>query len=152
MNAQEKSDKVRKINAAEFNVKNLSRYDDDGNRIRFSPKDMGMKKNSSARQKAVRMVRYEEEVVADGEVIESFKGEHKSKDGDVYFKEWAMDEVREAYKYVNQDAVVVVNPRWGRFLELNEDEKAFLKANGRGRMDKLNMNSDARDMEILRGE
>lgn len=152
MNAQEKSDKIREINAAEFNKKSLNRFDDDGNRIRFNPKDMGMKKNSAARQKAVRMVRYEEVVVADGEVIESFQGEHRSKPGDVYFKEYAMDDLREAYKYRNEDMVEVVNPRWGRFLALNEEEKAFLEQNGRGRMDKLNMNRDARDMEILRGE
>lgn len=101
--------------------KSLGRVDENGNQVKCNPKDGNMNKNAAAKQRVKYLVRYEE---GDAAII----GEPSEHD-EVYFSEYGLSQIKEAYQYVNEDMDVVINSRWKAYTRLTKNELDTIKAN-----------------------
>lgn len=106
---------VREVNEKEFNKKDISRFDSNGNRIRFSPKDNGYKKNVAARQNPSRLQ-------VPPKDFEGVVGCHQDVDDVNYGRELIAASVREG-----QDNVKI---RYQRFLKEVPSEVEYLQQFG----------------------
>lgn len=120
MNRDEISEKIRRINENEFNKKSLNRFDDNGNRIRFTPK-ANIQKNKAAKQNPIRYLNYDPDPEFDGIVGQSREL------NETYFAEWGLAELKEAFEYKDADMKTVRNNRWMRFLGYTKEEQEVLK-------------------------
>jgi hypothetical protein len=104
------------------NQRTVGHIDSKGNYIRCNPKDIGLKKNIAAKSKPTAYINYNE-----FKDVESIVSESKPRN-EVYFAEYGYTEIKQSYKYKNEDSEEIVNPRWARFIKLTKAEKAVLKA------------------------
>jgi len=103
--------------------KSIRRVNDDGSSIRCSPKDIGYKKNQASKAKPTAYINYNQEVPVDSIICEGH-----SKEGEVYFAEWGLTDIKNSYKYRNEDQEDMVNNRYRHYIKLTKEEQEVLKA------------------------
>lgn len=102
--------------------KSIRRVNDDGSHINCTPKDIGYKKNKSAKAKPTAYLNYNAPVPVDSIVCES------KPHNEVYFSEWGLSDIKNSYRFRNEDQVDIVRPNWKYYVKLTKEEQEVLKA------------------------
>jgi hypothetical protein len=103
--------------------KSIRRVNDDGSHIRCTPKDIGYRKNVASKAKPTAYINYNQPVPVDSIICEG-----RAKEGEVYFAEWGLTDIKNSAKFRNEDADDCVNNRWKYYTKLTKEEQEVLKA------------------------